>query len=52
MGAVAVAVLLLQLYNVVVVRDAWPYLAGLVAQLVIPFAQFMRLLRSILGTGR
>jgi len=38
--------------NVVAVREAWPYLAALVATLVMPFIQFLRLLRGVLqSTG-
>jgi hypothetical protein len=36
-------VLLLQVYNVVVIREFWPYLAGLVSNLAFAFAQFMAL---------
>ena len=39
----------LQAANVLVVRDAWPYLSALVAHLVFPFAMFLRLLRRVLG---
>lgn len=33
----------LQLYNVVFVREFWPYLAGLVGNLAFAFVQFMRI---------
>ena len=37
----------LHVLNIVTVREAWPYLAALVANLIAPFAQFLRLLRGV-----
>ncbi len=37
--------------NVVAVQEAWPYLAGLVAMLTLPFSQFLRLLRGVLRSS-
>ena len=45
-GGIAV----LHVLNIVAVREAWPYLAALVASLTAPFAQFLRLMRSVLGS--
>ena len=37
--------------NVVAIQEAWPYLAGLVAMLTLPFSQFLRLLRGVLRSS-
>jgi len=44
----ATGLVVLHTANVLVIRDAWPYLAALVATLVLPFTQFLRLLRGVL----
>ncbi len=47
-GSLAVGDFTLHALNVVVFQEAWPYLAGLVVMLTVPFAQFLRLLRGVL----
>jgi hypothetical protein len=46
--SLGVGVVALHALNAVLIRQAWPYLAGLVAMLTVPFANFLRLLRGVL----
>ena len=42
-SVVAIAVTLLQLYNVIALRTFWPFFAGIATQLVLAMVQFVRL---------
>ena len=50
-GSLAVGVFALHALNVLVIREAWAYLAGLVAMLTVPFSAFLRLLRGVLRSS-
>ena len=49
--SLGVSVVALHALNAVLIRQAWPYLAGLVALLTVPFANFLRLLRGVLRSS-
>ena len=51
MGSLAAGIITLHALNVVLIQEIWPYLAGLVATLVVPFTQFIRLLRGVLRSA-
>ncbi len=50
-GSLAVGAFTLHALNVVVIQEAWPYLAGLVAGLTVPFSLFLRLLHGVLRSA-
>ncbi len=51
MGSLAVGIITIHALNVTLIREVWPYLAGLVATLMVPFTQFIRLLRGVLRSA-
>jgi hypothetical protein len=48
LGALFLTMFALHVVNLLLVRGAWPYVAAVVCNLVIPFSFFVRLLRTIL----
>jgi len=48
LASISLGMVVLNVLNVVFIQEAWPYLAGLVVMLTIPFLMFLRLLRGIL----
>ena len=49
--SLGVGIFALHALNAVVIQEAWLYLAGLVTALMVPFANFLRLLRSVLRSS-